>query len=197
MSRKKMIAKQAASEVISFAEHPHSELRFFLAPDGAFFVLGLYQSYSANPAFLRGSFQNCVRNLAEPFAAEISVAVIGIKVADRQHNPFGIFMPVCKAEADHIGYHLKGYFFQVSLIKTLGDIIRQGIFFLPKRSGFKSIGENIIKAKRPCAFCIERKDRHLVFPHHQMCIGRTPSFSAAVSPSKCSSDTNYKGTILV
>ena len=32
---------------------------------------------------------------------------------------------------------------------------------------------------------------------HQMCIGRTPISSMAVSPWKCPSDTNYKSTILV
>ena len=126
-----------------------------------FCIYGLYQSHSANPAFLRGTFQNCFRNPAEPFTAEISVAVIGIEVADRQHDPFGIILPVGNAETDHIGYHLKGYFVQISLFQPLRNILLQGIFFHPKRLGFKRIGKNIVKAQRPCTFCIECKNRNL------------------------------------
>ena len=128
---------------------------------GLFSFYKLFQCNSANSAFLRGTFQNCFRNPAEPFTAEICVSVICVKIADGQYNPFGILLPVCKAKTDHIGYHLKRDIVQIGLFQALGDIIRQEIFFRPKRSSFKSVSENIIKAQRPCAFCIERKNRNL------------------------------------
>ena len=131
---------------------------------GLFAFYGLYQSHSAYSAFLQGTFYDCVWNPAEPFAAEICVPVIGIEVADGQHDPVRIFPSVCKAEANQIGYHLKRDIVQVGLFHTLGDIIRQRIIFRPKRSGFKSIGENIIKAQRPHSFCVKCKNRHLIFP---------------------------------
>ena len=82
---------------------PRSELRFFiLFPGGLFAFYGLYQFYSANPTFLRRAFQNRVRNPAEPFAAEIGVPVIGIEITYGQYDPFGIFLPVCKAETDYV-----------------------------------------------------------------------------------------------
>lgn len=105
------------------------------------------------------------RDLRQLLLAEDGIAEVGVKIGDRQDHPLAVVLLVGKIVGDQGADDLGRDLFGQCRFDFLYEFRRQ-LWLLPaQRAELQRIGEDIVKAQRPGALGLGRKNRDLILDH--------------------------------